>query len=369
LFSAGQPIAQRLGLLVQPLSGWQLAGIWPVGDFRSRAPTLASAPLIGLAVIAAAGAIWMTLRRRQFALTLYVAIALAGCGIFYLLGTTPWVVAKILAISSPALLVAALSCGVLLRLRQPAGILLLLAIGGSVVWSNVLAYHDATLAPRPRLAELQHIGDLVAGKGPTLINEYEWYADRHFLRDGAPVEPAEYRPYTVPLRDGVQLTKSASADLDAFAASTLEAYRSIVTRRSPAESRPPSIYRLVWQDRYYQLWQRPVRPSTRILQHVPLGESNTLPYCGMAQNASPEPLCSIDPVATPPCAQVQGLARQASVEHAGLVAYQRPAPIVARGDETVWPGRWTHNLGPRSLIATTPGEAVGHIVVPSAQRY
>jgi hypothetical protein len=238
-----------------------------------------------------------------------------------------------------------------------------------VLWSNVLAYHDATLAPRARLAELQTIGGLVAGKGPTLVNEYEVYADRHFLRKGAPIEPAEFRPYTVPLSDGVILTKGAWADLDSFSLSTLEAYRSIVTRRSPAESRPPSIYQLVWQGRYYQLWQRPAQPAVHILAHVPLGESNKLPYCGAAQNAQSMPLCSVNPEATPPCRQILGLARQALGAHARLLAYQRPAPIVVRGDQTVWPAAWAHNAAERVLVPTTPGAAVAHIPVASGQRY
>jgi hypothetical protein len=127
---------------------------------------------------------------------------------------------------------------------------------------------------------------LLAGKGPTFTNEYEYYADRHFLRGGAPVEPADHRPVNLQLRDGALLTEAAWADLDSFPLSTLEPYRSIVTRRSPAESRPPSIYQLVWQGRYYQLWQRPALPSTSILEHIPFGESNALPYCGNAQVGS-----------------------------------------------------------------------------------
>src|SRR5207302_2057611 len=164
-----------------------------------------------------------------------------------------------LAIASPALLSAALVGAALLSLRWRAGLLVLLAIGGGVVWSNALAYHDTTLAPRQRLAELQHIDDLLPGKGPTFLNEYEYYADRHFLRDGAPVEPADRRPVNLPVRNGALLTQVAWADIDSFVLSTLEPYRSIVTRRSPGESRPPSIYQLVWQGRYYQLWQRPER--------------------------------------------------------------------------------------------------------------
>ena len=376
LFSSGQTQATKLGNLIQPLSAFQLAGIWPVRDFRMTAPTLPSALLIGLTLIAAAAGLWMSARRRQFGIGLYVAVALIGCGVIYFVGATPWITGKVLAISSPAVLTAALIGGGMLwsmwsrnRAAGLVGVLVVAVLAGGVLWSNVLGYGDATLAPRPRLAELQHIGDLVAGKGPTFINQYEIYADRHFLRAGGPVEPAEYRTPGLPLRDGAELTKSAAADIDSFPLSTLEPYRSIVTPRSPAESRPPSIYRLVWQGNFYQLWQRPAEPTTSILEHVPLGESNTLPYCGQAQEGAYQPLCSVNPVATPPCAQIRSLASQALREHARLVAYQRPAPIVARGDQTLWPGVWFHDRAEHSLTPTAPGKAISHIAVASSQSY
>jgi hypothetical protein len=376
LFSSGQSNAVKFGNLDQPLSVFQLAGIWPVGDFRLTAPTLPSALLIGVVLIAALLGLFLSVRRRQFALALYVGVALVGCGVVYFAGATPWVTGKTLAISSPALLVGALAGGGMLwgmwsrhRVAGAAGMLVVIALTGGVLWSNVLAYHDVTLAPRAPMAELQHIGKLVAGKGPTFINEYEIYADRHFLRDGDPVEPAEYRTALLPLSDGVLLTKGAWADIDSFPLSTLEPYRSIVTRRSPAESRPPSIYSLIWQGRYYQLWQRPVQPSRRILQHVPLGESSALPYCGAAEGGMSKALCSVNPIATPPCKQVQGLARRALREHAQLVAYSRPAPIVVRGDQTLWPISWFHEVESHTLIPTTPGRAVSHIAVAEGQRY
>ena len=103
LISSGTVTAEeKLGNLIQPLSGWQLAGIWPVGDFRVRAATLPTALLVGLAVILAAGAIWTTLRRHQPGIVTYVAIALIGCAIFYLISATPWALGKALAIASPA---------------------------------------------------------------------------------------------------------------------------------------------------------------------------------------------------------------------------------------------------------------------------
>ena len=381
LFTAGQSTAEKLGNLIHALSVFQLVGIWPIGDFRLTAPTVPSALLIGLALLAAAGALYASVRRGKLGLALYVAMALLGAAVLYAVGSTPWVIGKALAISSPALLAAALTGGGMLwaagrRRGERAGLALsiggvtvMLALAGGVLWSNALAYHEVTLAPRARLAELQHIGQLLNGHGPTFMNEYEVYADRHFLRAGAPVEPAEYRPVTLPLRNGTALTKSAWADLDSFPLSTLLPYPSIVTRRSPVESRPPSIYRLTWQGRYYQLWQRPAQPSVTILDHVPLGESNALPYCGMAEEGASQPLCSVNPVATPPCASVLSLGRRAQKEHARLVAYQRAAPIVARADQTVWPGGWYHDPEAHTLAPTSPGQVVAHIAVESSQRY
>ena len=377
LFTSGTHSAEEsLGNLIQPLSGWQLAGIWPVGDFRFRAPTVPSVLLIGLVVIAAAGALWLTLRRRQFGLTTYLAITLIGCAIYYVIGASPWVVGKALAMASPALLAGALTGGAMLwsmwGSRRAAGLigaLVLLALAGGVLWSNALGYHNVTLAPRDRLAELAHIDGLVAGKGPTFVNEYEVYADRHFLHEGAPVEPAEYRPVTLPLSEGAILTKEAGADIDAFPLSTLEPYRSIVTRRSPAESRPPSIYQLVWQGRYYQLWQRPAVPTTHIIAHIPLGESTVHPFCGVSQNDGTMSLCSANPVAVPSCATVRGLGQRALAAHARLVAYNRPAPVIVRAEESRWPGTWTNETASRTLIPITPGQMVMHIAVSSSQIY
>ncbi len=370
LFSSGQSAHTKLGNLYGPLSIFQLAGIWPVGDFRLTAPTIPSALWIGLILLLAAGALFVSIRRRRFGIPFYVGVALVGCAVVYVSGGTPWVTGKAMALSSPALLTAALAGAGLLFVRMRAlGALVIVALAGGVLWSNALAYHDVTLAPRAPLAELQHIGGLLAGKGPTFVNEYEVYADRHFLREGAPVEPAEYREVTLPLRDGLSLTESAWADIDSFPLSTLEPYRSIVTRRSPVESRPPSTYRLVWEGSYYQLWSRPAPPETTIVAHVPLGESLKLPYCGRAQDGPYQPLCSINPVATPPCSTIEALGRRARGVGGELVAYQRPAPIVARGDQTLWPAGWLHEAEEHSLVPTFPGTAVSHIAVASAEPY
>jgi hypothetical protein len=167
----------------------------------------------------------------------------------------------------------------------------------------------------------------------------------------------------------VGLTKAAWADIDSFPLSTLEPYRSIVTRRSPAESRPPSIYRLVWQGRYYELWQRDPQPAWRILERHPLGESTSLPYCGAAENGEHRRLCSVNPVAVPPCSQIQHIGQRARSAQAQLLAYERPPPILVRGDESQWPASWIDDPEGRVLRPTAPGHAVSHVVVTRPERY
>jgi hypothetical protein len=369
LFSSlsGTTSAGESGLvsLFHPLSVFQLAGPWPVGDFRLTAPAAATIPLIVGVVI---GLILAALRPSRTVMA-YPAIALLGCVIVWLGGANPWVLAKALAIASPAIpAVALVGVATIWQRNHVAGLALIAVIGGGILWSNVLAYHDVMLAPKARLSELQEIAPLLNGHGPTLINEYEVYADRHFLRDGAPTEPAEYRPYPIPLADGRLLTQSAYADLDAFSLTTLLPYPSIVTRTSPVASRPPSVYRLRWQGRYYQLWQRPQHPSRSILVHVPLGDSGTLPFCGQSTTGY-APLCPIQPVASASCRLIARLARLARSDRANLVAYQRPAPIIARADQTQWPGLWLHDLAAHTLTPTVPGTLEAHIRLDSAQRY
>jgi hypothetical protein len=369
LFSPEVAPQHGLGNLFHPLSALQVAGIWPVGDFRTTAPAGAVVPLL-LALAGGVGyAMFWAVRKRRLAILGYAAVAIAGCLIVWAGGGSPWVIAKALAIASPALPALGLVGAALLwRANAVAGAVLAVVIAGGVLWSNVLAYHDVTLAPRARLAELQQIAPLLSGHGPTLVNEYDPYATRHFLRNGAAIEPAEYRPYDVPLSDGRLLTQAGFADLDAFAAQTLLAYPSIVTRVSPVESRPPSPYKLRWQGRYYQLWQRPLHPTRAVIEHVPFGDASIHPFCGSSTTGYLA-LCPTQPVATAPCSLVRRLAATARARDADLVAYQRPAPIVALADQTEWPGPWIHDRVGRTLTPTTPGTLLAHIRVTVRQRY
>jgi hypothetical protein len=276
----------ELANLIRPLSGFQLFGVWLSGDFRLRPPhSLAPPTYILIALVlgfAGVGLRWAW-RRRSWALPAYVVIAGLGCAILVPL-SSPWVGGKVLAMGSPALLAAALAgCGASISYRRvvEAGVVAL-AIAVGVLWSNVLQYHKVLLAPRGQLHELEVIGSEFAGEGPTLMTDYQAYGVRHFLRREDAEGASELRFRYDFLTNGKLLDAGQSADIDRFRLDGVLVYRTLVLRRGPAESRPPSIYALAWSGRYYEVWQRPVHPPQTILEHLGLGNANqaaAVPRC------------------------------------------------------------------------------------------
>jgi hypothetical protein len=345
-----------IGNLFHPLDWRQVAGIWPSGDFRNGIGQGRPLALLLIAVLAPAalfGVAW-TLRRRLlgplvFAVT--VVAALAGLATF---GSSPWVNAKALAIASPAVVLLAVLGACLLiegrRLRL-LGALGLACIAGGVLWSNWLAYRDVKLAPRDRLAELATIGNKFAGAGPTMINEYEPYGARYFLRRLDPEAPAEFRRRVVPLRSGQGLGKDQWAPLDEFQLPALLVYRTIVVRRSPGESRPPAVYSLRWSGRYYDVWQRPVELRSRVLSYSIFGDQ-------------------LNAGALPPCGLVRQLAQVARRGHARLVAAVRAPAVVADLSGAARPPSWPFSPGPPGqLYPSRPGTARLTVVVPASGEY
>jgi hypothetical protein len=322
-----------LGNLVRPLSVLQAFGIWMTGDFRLRpndaAPTYV---LLGLAAAAGLVGLWWAWRRRAWELPGYVAIMLLGSSAVVLTGS-PWVGGKAIAMASPAFLAAAMAgCVALFGLRRRVeAAVVAVAIAGGVVWSNALAYHEAWLAPRDQLRELETIGPRFAGQGPTLMNTYEPYGARHFLRREDPESASELRRRFDYLRSGVVLDKGGSADIDRFQLGGILDYRTLVLRRGPAVSRPPSIYRLVWRGRYYEVWQRPAAGGRRILEHLSLGDER-------------------HPGAVPRCKDVRRLARLANGAGGSLVASTRPEAIPV-------------------LTPSLTGTATAGVTIPAAGRY
>jgi hypothetical protein len=150
---------------------------------------------------------------------------------------------------------------------------------------------------------------MIGGAGPSLLTEYQPYGARHFLRDADPEAAAELRRRPVRLVDGGLLAKGESADTDRFDVSALLTYRTLVLRRGPAQSRPPSPFELTWRGDYYEVWQQHrARGNPRVVRHLGLGDSHS-------------------PIGEPACSAIRNLAVRAT-QGRRLMAASRPGVTV-----------------------------------------
>jgi hypothetical protein len=341
------------GNLVAPLEPAQVAGIWPAADFRFS-PQLAEVAYVLVLLVAVAAALGIALAWRSGArgLALYGGGTLIACAVVAVPGS-PWVDAKAFAIGSPAAValavggVAAMLAGKRLPLpRRIAGTPVAAAVGGvalgaiaaGVIWSNVLAYGGVSLAPRGQLEELERIGEQIAGEAPTLITEYQPYGARHFLRDAAPEAVSELRRRRIPLAGGGVVEKGLSADTDELDWDGLSVYRTLVVRRSPTQSRPPSSYRLAWQGEWYEVWAREDGAAASIVERLGLGSE-------------------FSPIARPArCRQVRALA-EAAGKRGELRYARRAAPMSLPLGASGHPDAWGEADGGAALLAVGEGAA------------
>lgn len=358
-FSPGQgPLtgAEEMGNLVAPLRLAQYAGPWPVGDFRLVPDSaLLAAVLVGATLVAVGAGVLAALRNRAWGLLLAAGGIAAGSLAVWLAGS-PWIQGKALATGTASfLLLAAVGIAWLIRsgsrpegspgLRALGAVLLIVPPG--VVASNALAYSHSWLAPHGQLAELEQIGKRFAGQGPALMTEYQPYGVRHFLRTLDAEGSSELRRRQVPRRDGVESEKGAWSDTDELvldpAREGLFTYRTLVLRRSPTRSRPPSPYGLVWSGDWYEVWQRPAGfdPGS-VKVHVPLGEG-------------------VQPAAPVPCATVRRVAAAAGPD-GRVVAAEREPNAIAGLDR--YPADWVPDPAAGTLTPLSGGTATGRIEVP-----
>jgi hypothetical protein len=302
------------GNLRGPLNGFQVLGIWPAGDFRFDPDgTVVTVVLIAMGILAAlfgARAAWSG-RHRDAAFALYAASLLA-CAAIFAVGS-PWAGAKALATASPVALSLAIAGAIAaLRVDRWVGGALIAVVAGGVLWSGVLAYGGVSLAPYQQLRDLEQIGGELAGDGPALMTEYNPYGARHFLRELDGEAASELRERTVPLRDGGVVDKGYDVDTDELDLSGLLEYRTLVLRRSPTRSRPPSPYELIWEGEVYEVWQRPEILVGEPPDHLPLGRK-------------------LEPAAVPDCAEVLALARRAPAGARLLAARHAPVYYATQG--------------------------------------
>lgn len=344
--------AQRLGNLPRPLNFLQIFGVWPSGDFRVWPDRqLVSELLIVVTALASAATVGLALRRRCYRLPLAV-VTVVLVALVLMRVSSPWLAGKAYATASPVLVLAALTLAAIAfehGLKLGASLLGVLIAGG-VLWSSALAYHDVWLAPRAQLQELEQVGERFAGQGPTLMTEYQPYGVRHFLRKMDAEGASELRVRPVLLASGKMLDKGQYADLDLFNGSDLLVYRSLVLRRSPVESRPPSPYALVWRGRYYELWQRPDPSTPQLIEHLGLGDSWHV-------------------AAVPSCAEVERLGGAAEQVGGHLVAAPRTNSTLLDLSGAVLPLGWRSDPAGRAIVPTSNGTLTSSIAVPKGGTY
>ena len=115
-------------------------------------------------------------------------------------------------------------------------------------------------------------------------------------------------------------------------------------------SRPPSDFRRVYSNEYYELWRRD--RSVEVLDHLPLGGR-------------------IDATGAPSCAAVRELAERARGEGGELVAARRPdVPTMGVTIPAGRPVGWVPDASmPLMVNLHTPGRLVGTIRTSTAGRY
>jgi hypothetical protein len=325
----------ELGPLAGPLKPLQAAGVWLNGDYRFEPQHAWITYALAVAVVALA--VWGAIRaiRGERRLLLLVVPAVVAWALTAP-ASSPYIDAKLLTILSPALLLAAAYGLAQIRAARPA-LVVAIVLGVAILGSDALAYRVALVAPSDRLEELAQIDKRFAGRGPMLVNEYEEYT-KHYMRRSRGSDP--YEGWSA---GRAQLTNPAlpvgghAYDLDQLRPAFVQRWHYIALRRSPAESRPPSNYRLVWSGRFYEVWRRSGPPP---LTHIALGRG---PY---------------DPTAPLACKRLP----------AHAVAALRPAPQIVRLDTpAALPPGWyrdgdalTTNKG-GTVSVTFPGRGPGHV--------
>jgi hypothetical protein len=273
--------ATQFGQLLRALPLSQLSGVWLSGEYRlpiaSHHAGLLTALASAVILLALVPSLAWALRRRQVG----PLLVLGMMGLVLLIvypRVSPYAQGKLLAISSPGIVLVALAGLASVRGRRTA--VLALTVGGGlsllIFASDLLAYNHDTVAPTARIEAIRATGDRFKGEGPVLWNEFEEYA-KYFARAARINAPFEaITPQQVQLRSPTYFY-GHYFDLDQETLAFVEGYPIIVTRRSPSASRPPANYRLVYENKYYLGWRRTARPQ--ILEHLPEQQlySPTLP--------------------------------------------------------------------------------------------
>jgi hypothetical protein len=344
--------ATQFGQLLRALPLSQVSGVWLAGEYRlpvtpEPAALLTLISSVALFVLLIPGVVLGLRRREAGPLLLLGTMGLVLLVVFP--RASPYAQGKLLAIASPAVVLAALAALGSVRGRlAPLALLASGVLALGVVASDLLAYGYDRVAPTSQIEAIERVGDRFHGEGPVLWNEFQEYA-KVFAGAARVYSPFEaLTPEQVNLRSPTYFY-GHDFDLDQELLAFVERYPIIVMRRSPAASRPPANYELVYENAYYLGWRRTSSP--RVLGHLPEQQTYSA-------------------TATVTCSALRSLVSGAP-KRTELVVAQEPAlysyePLYSPDRPIGWgvvPGQ------PGAIRAATPGHAAGTLNVPVSGRY
>ncbi len=345
--------AGQVGQLLRKLPLSQLSGVWLDGEYRLPVAPGSKGTLTALCgaaiLLLLIPALLWALRRRDAGPLLIVGVM----GLVLLIvfpRVSPYAQGKLLAIGSPAVVFVAL--GLLLGVRGRGGapaLALAGALAVAILASDALAYSHDRVAPTERIEAMRQVGERFHGQGLVLWNEFEEYA-KYFARSARISAPFEaVTPQQVKLRAPTYFY-GHYFDLDEELLSFVESDPLIVTRRSPAASRPPANFVSIYQNRFYRVWRRTSTPQ--VLNHLPEQQG--------FYSAS----------ATVTCPALRGLIAGAPTG-SELVLANAPSLVSfqPQSDPRRAPGWIPDATQPGAVETLIAGQAQGTLTVPTGGRY
>jgi hypothetical protein len=345
--------APSLGPLFRVLPLSEVSGVWLYGDYRLPVPpglgwVLTTAATVLILALLAPALLRLLAAREPGPLIGLLTMALVL--VVVMPRAVPYAQAKLLAIASPVVILVAAQALTGARGRDWKSLCAVAAacLGGVVLASDAIAYHAFPVAPTARLVALQQVGERLGERGPVLDSEFEQFAKYFAQPARLIVGPDSPTPESLSLRDPVA-QYGHSFDLDQEKLQFVESFPYVLTRRAPTTSRPPANFRRIFENAFYELWQRTALP--RVYAHLPLGEG--VSAGGVVR-----------------CAPLRRFVRRAPTGARLAVAVAAPTYGYQLANATFRsPGWATDGELPGGFLTVTPGHAEREIRVRSSGRY
>jgi hypothetical protein len=351
------PSASVLGQLLRPLPLSQISGVWLSGIYRVP---IAAHPAGGLTSLASAvilvllipGVLWSA--RRRDAAAVLGAVTVGGVLLIIVPRVTPYAIGKVYAMAGPIVVwIAGIGlCSIGWRRARPLVFAVGVALTLAIVVSDLLAYHVDQISPTSRMLAIEATAKHVSGRGRVLFNEADEFV-KYFAR--AAETDAPFEAITPEWAQLIQpdTTFNTFYDLDQETLPFVESFPVIVTRRSPIASRPPANYRLIYENAYYDAWQRDATP--KVTSFAPQQSE----WAGSA---------------VPACQSVQALVTGAPRKSLLVQAVVPPTTGFAVATAPSRPAYWTVETEPGvdpydAVIPQSPGFVHEEVTVPAGGVY